>query len=457
MLMALLSCLGFSSALYAVPSWFNGPVQDGPPPLRVMPMPWNIFERQQFTHAGGSVGFDPWLWDDQLQDYYYGLQQGDMVGIFLHDAATGSYITHGSLIVTSEDGLCWSDGFQEHCGYFGGLYIAFFQRCLPEDQRVRVSGYFNNHPLGHGDFAATPFHPMVSEITMPAILEPRRTKHGQGQHGEVTARVRDDIGCNEVISDAKVHIASTIAESHTNGQIYFTKGDVGTGRFIALNGNDELNPGGEHERDTVIEGDTNTAGLFRTRYQALHHGAEELFTFTARRPATETRREIVGEKVLDNRLDIAIQGLVRITEANAPLGFADAGGCPHDPKPHWLTSNTRSRVMAIAAMYNYRTGRLISLNDGSLMRGGVIANRGGNGRDAPCHGSHRQGVDIDFNQVDLALDESGSKSGGENMRETLTEVNGDEVPLLVLVDTWAERMGGETFHTTNSIHYRFPD
>lgn len=63
-LLALLQGITFSTVLYAVPSWFNGPVQDGLPPLRTMLMPWNIFERQQFTHAGGSVGFNPWVWDE---------------------------------------------------------------------------------------------------------------------------------------------------------------------------------------------------------------------------------------------------------------------------------------------------------------------------------------------------------------------------------------------------------
>ena len=428
-----------------------------------MLMPLNIFERQQFTHAGGSVGFDPWTWDEELSRYVYGLKKGDSLSIYLHDAASENYITHSTFSVISDDGLCWSNGSLEFCGYADGMYIAFFQRCIPEDQRIKVTGYFNNLPVGHDTFTTTPFHPMVSEITMPAIMEPRRTKYGQGQHGEVTARVRDDIGCNEVISDAKVHIASTIAESHTNGQIYFTKGDVGTGRFSILDGSAQLNPGGEHERDTVIEGDTDLAGLFRTRYQAQHHGAEELLTFTARRPATETRGEIVGDKVLENRLYIAIQGLVRITEENAPLGFNNGVGCPHDPEPRWLTPTTRARVMTLAAIYNYRTGRKLSLNDASLSFGGVIANRKSEGRDEACHDSHRYGIDIDINRVD---------ADSVNMTVTTVEQEGKTLTLLEYMDERVMKVGGSIHHTyggttevvdgrkiriPSSIHWRLPN
>lgn len=118
-------------------------------------------------------------------------------------------------------------------------------------------------------------------------------------------------------------------------------------------------------------------------------------------------------------LRIAIPGLVRITSDLAHIGFADTGGCPHNPKPHWLMPHTHQKVNTLADIYHIETGRMLSINDASLEYGGVIANKlrdispTKNARDAHCHGSHRQGIDIDLNRVDTGgMDMSVDDAGG---------------------------------------------
>lgn len=156
---------------------------------------------------------------------------------------------------------------------------------------------------------------------------------------------------------------------------------------------------------------------------------------------------------------IAIPGLVQITAENGFVGFADKGGCPHDPKPHWLTPRAKSKVLVLAAIYNLRTERRLSLNDASLPLGGVIANKlkdispTKEARDAHCHGSHRQGIDVDINRVDM---------GGRNMTVEVVEDHGREGTLLDFMDEQVTDLNGSLHHTHNqageltSIHWRLP-
>jgi hypothetical protein len=81
--------------------------------------------------------------------------------------------------------------------------------------------------------------------------------------------------------------------------------------------------------------------------------------------------------------------------------------CPAHP-----SGLSRTRVMTLAAIYHYHSGRLLSLNDASLPYGGVIAYFDSKGRDAHCHGSHRQGIDIDIDRVDM---------GGRDMTAEIME------------------------------------
>lgn len=248
----------------------------------------------------------------------------------------------------------------------------------------------------------------------------------------------------------------------TNGQGYFAAGDIGTGKFTSRGYNAVLSPGGAHESDTVIEGDTDSNGLFIARYRAQDHGAEEKITFEVKRPATASDPEVKGVS-REEPLLIAIPGLVRITHDNGLLAFRDGGGCvsdagnPHNPLPHWLTPNTRSRVIALAAIYHLQTERLLSLNDGSLPLGGVIARRRGNEDADHCHDSHRQGVDIDFNSHDRQVGQPGQEPVGENMRSTMSEFREEQWTLLEYLDYLANKLGGIDYHGTSSIHYRFPD
>jgi hypothetical protein len=125
-----------------------------------------------------------------------------------------------------------------------------------------------------------------------------------------------------------------------------------------------------------------------------------------------------------------------------------------------MERSARSHVVALAELYQEKTGRMLSLNDASLQLGGVIAKsritpeHEAVEKDTPrCHGSHRIGVDIDINRVDM---------GGKNMAVETIEVLDKETTLLEFMDDEVEQRRGSLHHSYNrsgeltSIHWRLP-
>lgn len=450
-LVLLLAALWLSPA-QAVPSSFGALLQVVAPNLPIVSIQNNRFERQVYVAAGALVSFEPWVWDAQKREWVYSVQPGESWVWVLRDMKTGYMLaSHGVHYVGGED-MCWSDGA---CGPYTWRWVAWPLQCMPEEERYKIEIYHDNLPLGADYFRPTRFVPKIEQASLLESIAPKRTTESDGDATEIAVYLRDDLDCGQPIKEGRVKLAAMVTGG-TNGQTYFTHGDIGTGKFSSLGFNSTLNPGGAGEKDTVIEGDSNDEGIFKARYQAHDHDADENIRIEVERPATDDDPKLTGEPA-DEALRIAVPGLVRITHDNAPLAFADGGTCPHDPSPHWLTPNTRSRVMTLASIYHLTTGRLLSLNDASLPYGGVLATRRVSSEADLCHGSHRQGIDIDFNSVDRLVGTPGQEPPGENMRTTNIDFRGEQWALLDYVDFWAEKLGGTDYHGTNSIHYRFPN
>ena len=144
----------------------------------------------------------------------------------------------------------------------------------------------------------------------------------------------------------------------------------------------------------------------------------------------------------------------------------NGGGCRHSDYAKYLDARVAPKVVVLAAIYRFKFGRSLSLNDASLPLGGVIANKtfGGSagGRDADCHKSHRIGIDIDLNQTDI---------GGVNMMTTPVDQSDPEYKVLDYIEeqvanmggninasTWKEQTlsSGESVMVRKTIHWRFP-
>ncbi|QKT02796.1 hypothetical protein HUS23_02705 [Ectothiorhodospiraceae bacterium 2226] len=421
----------------------------------------NLFQRQQYSAAGALVTFEPWVTDPETKERIYSVAPGETFMWIWRDVDSGQPLAFNSVSYLGGEALCWSDG---SCGPSVSWWSALVLQCMEEHDRVRVEVYHDGAFLGADTLRPTRFVPRLTTTEMASAIEPKRTRLREGETTEVTVVVTDDLGCSRPIAGARVRVSATIAKSETNAQPYLTKNDIGTGEFSSLGFDAVVNPDEPTQAGTVIEGVTDWQGRFKTRYQAQAHAAEESFAFEVTRPASGTDPKLVGQPV-ERQLRIAVPDLVRITHDNAPLAFADAGSCRHADYPHWLTINTRSRVMTLAAIYHNETGRLLSLNDGSLPLGGVIARA----RVTPehesipqipnhgtprCHGSHRQGIDIDFNDDDRLVGTPGKEPVGLSMTATPSgSGDGTVLDRLDVVTSWLEG----TRIPSAGIHYRFPN
>jgi murein endopeptidase len=75
--------------------------------------------------------------------------------------------------------------------------------------------------------------------------------------------------------------------------------------------------------------------------------------------------------------------------------FKLRGGTATHPEGHWGTEDTIIKLKDIAEKYYKLSGRIISINDISLPRGGLFDYRN---TWKPPHKSHRTGTDADINQ-----------------------------------------------------------
>jgi len=333
------------------------------------------------------------------------------------------------------------------------LSVFFFGQCIRTEDYDLVLEYQLAGELltpSHKSpfqFRPTRFRPKLQNLVVPANLEPTRYGYLEGEAADISITYMDDLGCSTKVEGAEVTLTATVVGG-TNGQAYLASGDRGTGIFTSLGYDAEVDETPDF-MGTKITGYTDENGVFKARYQAQDHGAEETLKFDVKLPELDGEPAYIGEAT-EIDITLSIMGLVQISAANGHFAFHDGKTCPHSPLPHWLTPTARSKMISLAAQYYYLTGRYLSLNDASLPLGGVIANQNGGGRDAACHKSHRQGIDIDLN----GEDRHPNGNIGASMDSTYIEFNGNRATLLKHLTDLVGQLGGIKVKE-EPIHYRF--
>lgn len=456
--LVLLICLAASTSGHASPSFsFNGPYQyaanDG---YRPVALTNNRYKRNDYEGVGAQL------------DLYAGFaarpEQGDSWFISLDRRDSGARLAQAKIHYDEQQDCYMMGTTALACGIrensdapddisYAYLSVFFFGQCLRTENYDLVLEYQLAGELltpSHKSpfqFRPTRFRPKLRELVVPANLEPRRYRGLEGEVGDISIAYMDDLGCSTKVEDAEVTLTATVVGG-TNGQAYLASGNRGTGVFTSLGYDAEVDETPDI-MGTKITGYTDENGVFKARYQAQDHGAEETLKFDVKLPELDGEPAYIGEAI-EVDITLSIMGLVQISEANGHVAFADLGTCPHSPLPHWFTPEARSKMISLAAQYYYLTGRYLSLNDASLPLGGVIANKKGAGRDAACHKSHRHGIDIDLNGEDRNPD----GSVGMSMDTAQIEVNGDKITLLQWLTRRAQGLGGIKIEE-EPIHYRF--
>lgn len=456
--LVLLICLAASTAGHASPSFsFNGPYQyaanDG---YRPVSLTNNRYKRNDYEGVGAQL------------DLYAGFaarpEQGDSWFISLDRRDSGARLAQAKIHYDEQQDCYMMGTTALACGIrensdapddisYAYLSVFFFGQCLRTEDYDLVLEYQLAGELltpSHKSpfqFRPTRFRPKLQNLVVPANLEPKRYGDLEGEAADISITYMDDLGCSTKVKGAEVTLTATVVGG-TNGQAYLASGDRGTGIFTSLGYDAEVDET-TNFMGSRIKGYTDDSGVFKARYQAQDHGAEETLKFDIRLPELEGESEYIGESI-EFDITLSIEGLVQLSAANGHLAFHDGGSCPHSPLPHWLTPSTRSRVISMAAQYYYLTGRYISVNDASLPLGGVVANQSGGGRDAACHKSHRQGIDIDLNGTDRNPD----GTVGVSMHTGLIEIDGDKITLLQWLSRRAQGLGGKKI-VEEPIHYRF--
>lgn len=366
---------------------------------------------------------------------------------------TGEISKSTSITYLGGEDYCWSNGY---CGQAGAWSAGWPEYCQPEDDQFAMRILFNGAVVEEYRFRPTRFIPKIINILYAGQIQPRRLSTDDPQATAISVNVQDQRGCGVFLEDVTVTMTSTIV-SGSNEHDHIPDGARGTGRFESLGYDSEVDPDTPKTKGTVIEGKTDSEGFFQARYQAQKLAGIDTITIQPTRPHTDTLPPRIGDAV-ERQITVGFMGFQEITATNAPVIFADGGTCPgHGQLPHWLTPVALQGAQAVAQIYYDTTGNKLSLNDASLPLGGLIDNQYGGGRNAECHVSHRQGIDIDINKVD---------AGGALLRD----VYNDDGELVARCDTFPKHgidvcldqyLNGlfyqEAFSRIeegNSIHYR---
>jgi hypothetical protein len=228
---------------------------------------------------------------------------------------------------------------------------------------------------------------------------------------------------------------------NTGGHAHFTSlTEYGTGSFVQSDGSAE--PRVSNSTRTEITDFPDNYGQVLAYYKAGEHGTGETLVATAKIPAVSTK-DTEWEVTDQREFDIKVSGLVEVASSSADHEFIYGGGCPHNPEARWLTLEMSAKVGALSNWYRTKFGVQLSLNDASLQFGGFFDNdlNDGGGRAGRCHGSHRQGIDVDVNRYDR---------GGSNIRTTLV----GKTTRLELLTQYADLLWLEQIPEGASIHYR---
>lgn len=299
-------------------------------------------------------------------------------------------------------------------------------------------------------FRPTRFRPGFYAVLTPESMRPflpgdnysnnRRLLPVQGDTSPIQAFVTDDLGCLRPVVDAEVSFEMRVTPN-TGGHAHFSSlFESGTGRFVLRDGSPE--PRTTNSTQTKISAQTDPYGHVLAYYKAGEHGTTETLVATARIDAV-SEKDPAWEVTAEKTVNVKVPGLIEVANNSADHAFIYGGGCPHNPEARWMSPEMAAKTGALSSWYSTTFGAQLSLNDASLQFGGFFDNNTekGGGRDARCHGSHRQGIDIDINSIDR---------GGANIRYAVV---GKRTRLELLTHR-AEMLWMEKIPEGYSIHFR---
>lgn len=455
-------CLSLYGAAYAAVSGDLVDVLEGNLPsdgVRVK-ITDGTFHRQTYNAMGGRVVLAAYEWDESIGAYVWAIQPGDTLKFIWRDSESGEVVGEKATTYLGGENSCWSTG---HCGQLTNWTSLFEVQCMLETSNIEVETYFNNVMFGAASAKPERFHPAVSIEAFPNNIRPKRYKGLEGETGDISLLVVDDLECGAKISDAVVRLEAKIVPG-TNGHGYdMGEKGIGTGKFVPVGYEAVVNPDEDEDvKDTVVEGVSDENGIFKVQYQAQDHALLEQLTITVKRPENGVDPEIIAKEKSVQNLKISVPGLSLLTASSGYFSFRDFGSCVHSEPVNYVTSAYRSKLIALSAVYYAKTGMRLSLNDASLPWGGFIANFKGTkkedgesvtydgGRDAPCHKSHRFGIDVDLNKDEwITAADRGRDINVEEVEE------GDRSVTAITYLTSLMKRYGACRVIEEPIHYRY--
>lgn len=347
---------------------------------------------------------------------------------------------------------CWViNNSSQTCGTYNRWFLYIPATCFGEKQTYKMRLTQNGAVQAEQEFKAQRFKMKLnpSTWTLPTELRPMRYNlkgAGVGEKKPLLVKVEDDLGCGVGLEDVEVTVQSTVG-SYLNEHDHFKAGDKGTGRFVA-NGQ----PITLSEENTKAEGKTNSSGVLKLDYQAMHFALKENVKFTFKRPAKDGEPE--QKQTLDRTWDIKYGDYV---EDSYGYEFKWTYSCnrahTHDGAVH-LRQDVWDALYSVTSFFTFKTDKVLTLNDGSFPWGGAVDTVNSNCKN---HASHRTGNDIDINGYSLG---SAHKDivEDDHVLFSYTDPNfgniNIKVPYITLLTQRAESQGFSRVKE-EEIHYRY--
>ncbi|MCP4393909.1 MAG: hypothetical protein GY804_06530, partial [Alphaproteobacteria bacterium] len=244
--------------------------------------------------------------------------------------------------------------------------------------------------------------------------------------------VMDSGGCGIPFPDIPVTLTTELV-SFSGSHLHFSAPEAGKGTFSTGT-----------NTTTVI---TDPFGQATADYTAGVWGVDEELTATLTEPVTNEVKSVV------ENYSIKIDEL-RELSTNGPYilkgGKGTRTNCDitHNIDKstrlgHYVTLFTKAKIWELNALYSSHTGNNLCVNDASLQNGGYFDNGAG----GTCHGSHRQGIDVDINtEAELTC--------LENLKTEYVTYRGNSMTKAKALDRMAASIGGFKV-IEDSLHYRF--
>lgn len=249
--------------------------------------------------------------------------------------------------------MCSWNYSRKYCGPYGcgGIETSSYVYRVAEDKfSIALSG----------DPSVEPWHKKKDKEHTNANLSYRAIV--KDQNGQPKANVSVTI-TTDVISDSGGH-------AHTNGRpkgklVVTTAGVVST-----------------RDGKETLAGTTDASGVFEFTFGAEEVSGEHNLKATCSKckaPANAT-------------VNVAIQGLLLLN--TDPLGYTLRGSTDPHPDNHYFSPDALVKIINLAHAYKKKFGKLLLINDSSLIEGGLFDIAG---QWTPSHKAHRRGIVVDIN------------------------------------------------------------